>query len=401
MDDSVALRQVSTTLKLYLVAALLGGCSIVPGSGPQSAAVEQGAATVVLPAPEGASTVGYAFVNLNAGIARSLGRIVEGRFEGVFTDRTGPGALRVGPGDVLAITIFEAGPGGLFTPPATSGVRPGNFVELPAQTIGRDGMISVPYAGSLQAAGLSPGQLERAIEARLKNRALEPQVVVTFREQRSSQVSVLGEVLAPAKVTINPMGERVLDLLARAGGPRYPSYETVVTLQRGSRKATVSLTTLVNAPSNNIYVQAGDTLYVRREQRSFTAMGATGQNGLYFFDSENVSLAYAMGKASGLLDERAEPGAVFVYRLESRRRLESMGIDVAQFHGEIVPTVYALNLRDPSSLFLTQSIQMQDRDVIFVGNAITVDITKFLQFLRIGIATVNEGAGVRAPFVRE
>lgn len=188
-------------------------------------------------------------------------------------------------------------------------------------------------------------------------------------------------------------------MLARAGGPRYPAYETVVTLQRGGRRESTSLTSLVKAPANNVFVQPGDTLYVQREQRYFVALGATGQNGLYFFDSENVNLSYAMGKAAGLLDERAEPSAVYLYRLESRPRLMRLGVDVAQFPGEMVPTIYTVNLRDPSALFLTQSMQMQDRDVVFVSNAAIVDATKFLQFIRIGLATVNEGAAVRHPFV--
>ena len=387
-----------------LVAAALAGCSVVPGGGPQQAAVEQGAATVVQTAPQGAAKLDYALVHVDGAMARALGRAVEPRFAGAFLDRGGPQSLRIGAGDVLGITIFEAGPGGLFTPPATSGVRPGNFVELPSQTVGPDGRISVPYAGGdsdrIVARGLSPQQLSQEIERRLRSRALEPQVVVTFREQRSAQVAVLGEVAAPAKVTINPLGERVLDMLARAGGPRHPAYETVVVLQRGSSRASASLTTLVRDPSNNVYVRPGDTLYVQREQRYFVALGATGQNGLYFFDSENVNLSYAMGKAAGLLDERAEPSAVYLYRNESRRRLASLGVDVGSFHSETVPTIYTVNLRDPSALFLTQSIQMQDRDVIYVSNAAIVDATKFLQFLRIGIATVNDGAAVRHPFVK-
>lgn len=413
---SVILKAIFRALLAMPAAAALAACSIVPGGGPQQSAVEQGAAMVALTPSEGAAKLDYALVHVNGDMAKSLGRVVEARFGGSFGPRGGAQPLRIGAGDVLSITIFEAGPGGLFTAPATTGVRPGNFVELPPQTVGPDGRIQVPYAGgkkqdgsgsdagtrnsgTISAIGRTPEQLAREIERVLAPLALEPQVVVTFREQRSAQVSVLGEVSAPAKLTINPLGERVLDMLARAGGPRYPAYETVVTLQRGGRREATSLTSLVKAPANNVFVQPGDTLYVQREQRYFVALGATGQNGLYFFDSENVNLSYAMGKAAGLLDERAEPSAVYLYRLESRQRLMRLGVDVAQFPGEMVPTIYTVNLRDPSALFLTQSMQMQDRDVVFVSNAAIVDATKFLQFIRIGLATVNEGAAIRHPFV--
>ena len=259
----------------------------------------------------------------------------------------------------------------------------------------------MPYAGSLNVANLTTSQVERMVEDRLKNRAIEPQVVVTFKEQRSAQVSILGEVTLPTKISLNPQGERILDMIARGGGPKYPAYETTVTLQRSGRKATTSMASLIDTPSNNIFAQAGDIIYVSRAQRSYTVVGATGKNGQFFFDAVAVSLATALGKGEGLLDERAEPGAVFLYRLEKRHQLEAMGVDVSAFVNPIIPTVYAVDLREPGGIFLTQKAFLEDGDVVFVANAISVDVTKMLNFVRVGIATVNEAANIRTPFVRE
>ncbi|MGL4325715.1 MAG: polysaccharide biosynthesis/export family protein, partial [Beijerinckiaceae bacterium] len=345
----------------------------MPTHGPQVQAVQAGA-DVQVGAPVSSdgsvarSVQPYVLVNLDQDLMRHVANHSDPRFAGMFSGRGGPSGLRIGAGDVLAISVFEAGPGGLFTPAVTAGARPGNFVELPAQTVGRDGNINVPYAGSIPVANRSPSTVERMIEQRLKNRAIEPQVVVTLREQRSSQVSVLGEVNAPAKFTLNPQGERILDAVARAGGPRYPVYETVVALQRNGKKAQASMASLINSPKSNIFVQPGDLVYVTREQKHFVALGASGQNGLFFFDSERVSLSYAMGKAGGLLDERAEPSGVFVYRMEPRHQVARYGVDVTPY-GSTIPVVYSINLRDPSGLFLAQNFQMQNKDVIFVGNA--------------------------------
>jgi polysaccharide export outer membrane protein len=68
--------------------------------------------------------------------------------------------------------------------------------------------------------------------------------------------------------------------------------------------------TLVRNPSENIYVAPGDTIYVSREQRSFTVFGASGENGRFPFLTEKVSLAESVGQAGGLLDNRAEPSQV-------------------------------------------------------------------------------------------
>ncbi len=48
------------------------------------------------------------------------------------------------------------------------------FVQLPPQEIGRDGQITVPYAGSLRAVGQTAAVVEGNIARRLEDRAIEP-----------------------------------------------------------------------------------------------------------------------------------------------------------------------------------------------------------------------------------
>lgn len=372
---------------------------MMPTQGPTADAVMRSAEINVTDTggatgQQGALAQPYVLVSVNNRILTNMRDPGDSRFGGQLTDRSGPSGLRIGAGDVVSLSIFEAAPGGLFTPPVTAGARPGNFVELPPQTVGRDGSLNVPYAGSVPVAGRSPAEIERLVENRLRNRAIEPQVVLTIREQRSAQASVLGEVNAPSKFTINPQGERVLDVIARAGGSKFPAYESIVIVQRGSRRAQVGLGALLRDPSNNIFVQPGDSIFVSREQRHYVALGAQGQNGLFFFDSERVTLSYAMGKAGGLLDERADPAFVFVYRIEARAQLEKFGVDLGQHTDKVIPVIYQINLRDPSGVFIAQSLSLRDKDVIFAANSPTVELTKFLQFLRIGVNLVREGAAV-------
>ena len=96
----------------------------------------------------------------------------------------------------ISVTIFEAAAGGLFIP-SEAGVRPGNFVAIPNQPIDTDGNISIPYAGKIRAAGRTPIQVQDAIVDALKNRAIEPQVVVSIVNQNSSLITVLGDVGTP------------------------------------------------------------------------------------------------------------------------------------------------------------------------------------------------------------
>ena len=95
-----------------------------------------------------------------------------------FRDRSGPSDIRFGVGDILSVTIFEASSGGLFIP-AEASVRPGNFVTIPNQAVDMNGNVSVPYAGTIRARGRTPVEVQQAIVDALKNRAIDPQVIVS------------------------------------------------------------------------------------------------------------------------------------------------------------------------------------------------------------------------------
>jgi len=113
------------------------------------------------------------------------------------------------------------------------------------------------------------------------------------------------------------------------------------------------------------------------------AFGATGASGQFKFQQEILELNEAVGKAGGLLDNRADPGEVFVYRLESRDALAKMGADISNFPEDrkLIPTIYRVNFRDPSGFFAAQRFPMRDGDVLYVDNADQVELTKFLDLL--------------------
>jgi protein involved in polysaccharide export with SLBB domain len=74
--------------------------------------------------------------------------------------------ITLGIGDVVSVSIFEP-PGGLFVP-SDPGARPGNFVTLPNQMVDSNGNLTVPYAGSIRAAGRTPSEVQQAINEALR-----------------------------------------------------------------------------------------------------------------------------------------------------------------------------------------------------------------------------------------
>lgn len=361
---------------------LLCACAFLPKSGPEHTAIEEQSA-FNLTSTLKKSIIDYVLVDLNAhNIYYSSEKQPPSLLASFGARRQGAPQLTIGTGDIVQVTIFESASGGLFIP-NDAGSRPGNYVVLPNQTVDQSGFIIVPYAGQIRASGRNLAQIQREIESKLKNRAIEPQALVALVSQRSNEVAVLGEVGQPGKIQVNAGGEKILDVIAKAGGIRHPGYESFVSLQRGARKSTIFFPFLVQKPAENIYVSAGDAVYVYREPRSFLAFGATGRVGRYHFEAETLSLAEAVGRAGGLLDERANPGQGFIYRVEPRGLLERLGADLSGFPAaqRQIPTIYRANFRDPSTFFAAQRFQMRDMDVIYVSNAEAVELYKFLSLV--------------------
>lgn len=82
-----------------------------------------------------------------------------------------------------------------------------------------DGKVSLPLIGDVQAAGLTPLELQQSIRARLAAYLVNPTVTIMVQEARSHRFNVVGEVEHPGSFVLGqPL--TVLDALAMAGGFR-------------------------------------------------------------------------------------------------------------------------------------------------------------------------------------
>jgi polysaccharide export outer membrane protein len=369
---------VRTRLALIFAGSLaVGGCSLFPASGPESWDVKAGHT----------DTLPYAVVKItpqvNLVLAKLLPRLTK------FAEQRRPHDIRLGIGDIVSVTIFEASSGGLFIP-AEAGVRPGNFVTIPNQAVDAEGNISVPYAGRIRAKGRTTVEVQQSIVEAIKNRAIEPQAVVSVADQRTSMISVLSDAGArriPAMAT----PERVLDVVARAGVTAGPGSDTWVVLERNKNRAVAPLGALVYEPTNNVFVHPEDTIYLYREPQTFLAFGAFGAQRQIPFDAWRITLAEAVAKAGGLVDGAADPASVFVYRGEPRETALELGIDCTPFTGPLVPVVYNINFRDPAGYFLASNFEMRNKDMIYVSNALSVESAKAMSYFQ----TIN--TTVQAP----
>jgi polysaccharide export outer membrane protein len=375
------------------------GCGLLPASGPNALAVKSGATWNGPP---------YGLVYLTPQVVKILDDYGPLTLSGAFGDRRPPPDITFGIGDVVGVTIFEAAAGGLFIP-SEAGVRPGNFVAIPNQPIDTKGYITVPYAGLVPAAGKTPSQVQQEIVDRIKNRAIEPQVVVALVTQNTSLITVIGEVNtaftnSTGRVPAQPAGEHLMDVITRAGGLKDQGQDTWVVLERHGHRAAVPFGAVVYEPGNNIWAWPGDTIYLYKEPQTFLAFGAAGAQGQFQFSAGTQSSAWRMtlaegvAAAGGLLDLQADPGSVFLYRREPRALAEKLGVDCSKMDGPTVPVVYSVSFIDPAGYFLATKVQMRNKDVIFAANAQSIEIQKFTTFLNALISVPNNVAATATNF---
>jgi len=221
------------------------------------------------------------------------------------------GDYRVGPGDILRVTVY-----GHEDLSQTVVVEPG-------------GRFVFPLIGPVEAAQATPQDLEARIASRLaKGLIRDPRVTVVVQEYRSKVLHVVGEVSRPGTYPLTGR-TTVVEMLARAG-PLSPQAATEVIIVRPLAAAPdrpllpneatsasaevlrVDLAALqAGRLERNLDLAAGDTLFVPQAERLFVT-GEVRNPGSYPFHS-GLTVRQAVSLAGGF-SEDASTGGVRVVR---------------------------------------------------------------------------------------
>jgi polysaccharide biosynthesis/export protein len=239
--------------------------------------------------------------------------------------RSGSGATldnyRIGPGDVLKITVY------------------GHDDLTRTGVVAPDGRMPFPLIGDVQAGGLTPTELEKRLRDLLgKDYLVDPQVTIAIQEYRSQKVFVLGDAEKPGTYPLTGRST-LLDILSQAGGPaktagrqivvvRFPKSETPVEPgTAGSTMFRLNLKKLLDGDgSENISLESGDTVYVPK-QTSFFVLGEVKKPGAYGLEKDTSALE-AITVAGGFTD-RAAPSVAKVLRRRPDGNQETLAIDLS------------------------------------------------------------------------
>ena len=404
-----------TLSRLILLASMATtGCTFIPSGGPSLYRVKTSA-------NRGSHQGDFVYVTLDR---RSVGMVnsqslalesqrlatdlnfedsllSEARHQGSTEQFKGKPADTIVSGDQLNVTIFDKA-GGLFASPimpngmTMSGAIPH---DLPTQVVDSSGEITVPYAGRIQVLGKTFGEIQQDIEKKLSTQTVEPKVIVALKDRTGSdKVAVLGDVSKPSLLPVSMGGLRILDAIAAAGGSTGKEYETetYVTVNRGNRTCSSTLSEIYHNPAKNVFLQYGDSVFLRTKPRKFFSFGASGRVAATAFSDDRESLTEALANIGGPDENKANPSAVLVYRMEPTSLVKALGRKPVDPSSATCPVIYRIDFTQANSFMLARSFSLRENDIIYTPLAGSVGLQKFLSLIGTMFSPAASAGGAAA-----
>ena len=179
--------------------------------------------------------------------------------------------------------------------------------------------------------------------------------------------AVSGAVTGQGVYPIERPTRTLSTMLAKSGGIAIEPAVAIVRVTRGGQTGKVWLQDLYENPGLDIALRGGDQIVVERDQRAFTALGATGAQSLVPFESQTLSAIEAIAQVGGLATSLADPTGVFVFRNEPAEIANSV-LGRKDLRGD-QRMVYVLDLTQPTGMFEARDFLIRDGDTVYVTEA--------------------------------
>lgn len=341
-------------------------------------------------------------VKVTSLVSRVLGNYRPENFPAAYRMRKYTPSVALKPGDVIGITVYETAGSALFqgtVPPLMTGM-PGLTAPppttIPIQLVESDGKVTVPYMGRVTVAGRTPSQAAAIIQEGLAGQTVRPQVVVSMAGNVSNTIAVGGEVNKSGLMPLTLRGERLLDAVAWAGGPKQSAIQMDLRLMRGKETFSVPLTQIMSNSEDNIVAQPNDNISLVFNPKTFLVMGATQKVNQYPFEVEKITLAEAIARAGGGVETTTNLAAVYLFRYEpaplARKVLtvDHQAVDTQYVSARVdgleaagsIPFIYRIDLTQAGGYFSAQQIQLRNKDIVVMATAEAAQFLKLMQVIR-------------------
>ncbi len=350
-------------LKLLLSTIAFGSlcaCSTLPSSGPTGGQITDTA----LEAQVAGAAIDIVPVNSIADVPP-----VAEPIDWQLPDYDPPPSDMIGPGDVLSVTVFEAGValfGGGRSADVAGGFDPSVKAQtLPPRRVDDNGMIDIPYVGTIQVLGNTLADVQVKIREGLRTFSQDPQVSVTRQEVIGNSIIIGGEVAQPGRLVLQTNRETLSDVIALAGGYRGEAKNLTLLIERGDDLVRLRLSDVLAGTYDRVRAYPGDRVTILAEPLIFSVLGATGRVQQIPFVRERMNVIEAIAAAGGPNSNAGDPKAIFLFRYTGPNKTQ--------------PTVYHFNLMQTPTFFLAQRFALRDDDVLYFGNSESNQPRKLIQ----------------------
>lgn len=251
---------------------------------------------------------------------------------------------KIGPRDIVQVVVWEH-------PELTN---PMGEYQQSGQTVSPDGTLFYPYAGEIQAAGLTTDSLRKEITTRLSNKILtNPQVDVKVVGYNSLRAFVFGSVVHPGFVAFNDIPMTLPEALNRVGGFASDADVSSIMLRRAGTIYTIDYLNAFSTgvPLDRILLQPGDQLWVpSMDDQNVYVLGEVGTAGSLHIRNGHMSLMEAVANAGGLQVATASASSLYVIRNTAKNRID----------------VYHLNAKNAMAFALADQFPLKSRDIVYV-----------------------------------
>ncbi|MWJ28482.1 polysaccharide export protein Wza [Halomonas sp. ZH2S] len=259
---------------------------------------------------------------------------------------------RVGPGDVLNVTVYDH-------PELTIPAGGERSAEEAGNQVDNDGTLFYPFIGRVKVGGMTLEEVRSMLARRLVAFIAEPQVDVGVAAFRSQKVYVSGAVEEPGTLPVTNVPLTLRDAISQVGGAQEDANWHELILTRDGKEQRLSLYALMRQGDqrHNLLLRDGDMLHVpSAENQGVAVMGQVRTPGNLPVGNERISLTDAIARAGGIDEATAEPTGIFVVRTN-------------QESTDPLATVYQLDVSNAIAFALGNQFPLQPQDVVYVTTA--------------------------------
>ena len=299
---------------------------------------------------------------------------VFGNVKDLITDSMPNFEYRIGPLDMVQVVVWEH-------PELTS---PMGQYQPAGQKVTTDGKLFYPYAGELQAAGLTAQELRTEITKRLSDKILnDPQVDVRVTGYNSLKLFVSGEVRKPGYISFDEKPMTLPVALAEAGGFTDDADLSMIQIRRDGKIYNLDYSTIFasDLPVDKILLKPNDKLYVSSKKETplnnrVYVLGEVQRTGVIEMYERKLTLMDALATSGGLQAVNASSRSIYVIRNTSDERID----------------VFHLNAKNAMALAMANKFNLTSHDLVYVDASDLVTWNRIMGLILPTSAFIANGA---------